>query len=79
MNRSLYTLKTTLQDLPMLTFAWPTVELYNKDSYALHVLTEYLSQGKKAPLNTVLVDDLKLTSSTSMWYWPSELAGQTAT
>jgi zinc protease len=63
--------------LPMLTFAWPTVELYHKDSYALNILTQYLSQGKKAPLNKVLVDDLKLTSSTSMWNWSSELAGQT--
>lgn len=62
--------------LPMLTFAWPTVELYHKDSYALNILTQYLSQGKKAPLNKVLVDDLKLTSSTSMWNWSSELAGQ---
>ncbi|WKD85122.1 putative zinc protease [Polaribacter huanghezhanensis] len=63
--------------LPMLTFAWPTVELYNKDSYALNILTQYLSQGKKAPLNQVLVDDLKLTSSTSMYNRSSELAGQT--
>ncbi|WP_271405752.1 M16 family metallopeptidase [Tenacibaculum soleae] len=62
--------------LPMLTFAWPTVELYHKDSYALDILTEYLSQGKKAPLNKVLVDDLKLTANTSMWNWSSELAGQ---
>ena len=62
--------------LPMLTFAWPTVELYNKDSYALGILTQYLSQGKKAPLNQVLVDDLKLTSSTSMYNRSSELAGQ---
>lgn len=74
-SKSLY-FEDNFARLPMLTFAWPTVELYHKDSYALHVLTEYLSQGKKAPLNTVLVDDLKLTSSTSMWYWPSELAGQ---
>jgi len=62
--------------LPMLTFAWPTVELYHKDSYALDILTQYLSQGKKAPLNKVLVDDLKLTSRASMWNWSSELAGQ---
>ncbi|WP_347172584.1 M16 family metallopeptidase [Polaribacter uvawellassae] len=63
--------------LPMLTFAWPTVELYHKDSYALDILTQYLSQGKKAPLNQVLVDDLKLTSFTSMYNRSSELAGQT--
>lgn len=63
--------------LPMLTFAWPTVELYHKDSYALDILTEYLSQGKKAPLNKILVDNLKLTSNVNMWNWSSELAGQT--
>lgn len=62
--------------LPKLTIAWPTVALYHEDSYALDVLTQYLSQGKKAPLNTILVDSLKLTASTSMWNWSAELAGQ---
>ena len=62
--------------LPMLTFAWPAVELYHKDSYALDILTQYLSQGKNAPLSKVLVDELKLTSFTSMFNWSSELAGQ---
>ena len=62
--------------LPMLTLAWPTVELYHKDVYALDILTEYISQGKKAPLNQILVDDLKLTASTSMGSYTSELAGQ---
>lgn len=74
-SKSLY-FEDNFAKLPMLTFAWPTVELYHEDSYALNILTEYLSQGKKAPLNSVLVDDLKLTSSTSMWNWSSELAGQ---
>ena len=62
--------------LPLLTFAWPTVELYHKDSYALNILTQFLSQGKNAPLSKVLVDDLKLTSFTSMYNRTSELAGQ---
>jgi len=62
--------------LPMLTFAWPAVELYHKDTYAIDILTQYLSQGKNAPLNQVLVDDLKLTSFTSMGTYTSELAGQ---
>jgi zinc protease len=62
--------------LPMLTFAWPTVELYHKDSYALNILTQYLSQGKNAPLSKVLVDDLKLTSFVSMYNRSSEIAGQ---
>jgi|TARA_B110000967_G_scaffold51578_1_gene52798 zinc protease len=63
--------------VPQLTMAWPTVALYHPDSYPLEVLTEYLSSGKSAPLNEVLVDDLKLTSYTSMGGYVSELAGQT--
>jgi zinc protease len=63
--------------VPQLTMVWPTVESYHPDSYALEVLTEYLSNGKSAPLNQVLVDDLKLTSNTSMGSYISELAGQT--
>lgn len=62
--------------LPELTLSWPAVEQYHKDAYALNILTEYLSSGKKAPLNKVLVDDLKLTSSTTMFNYSSELAGQ---
>jgi zinc protease len=62
--------------LPMVTLAWPTVELYNKDTYAINILTQYLSSGKNAPLSKVLVDDLKLTSSTSMGSYTSEVAGQ---
>lgn len=62
--------------LPELTLIWPTVELYHEDSYALDVLTEYLSSGKKAPLNKVLVDDMKVTAYPRMFNWTSELAGQ---
>ena len=62
--------------LPELTYAWATVEQFNPDSYALNVLTEYLSQGKKAPLYQVLVEDKKLTSNVSMFNFDSEIAGQ---
>lgn len=62
--------------LPELTMTWPTVEEYNPDSYALDVLTNYLSGGKEAPLNVVLVDDKKLTSNVRMYNRTSELAGQ---
>ncbi len=62
--------------LPELTLTWPTVELYHEDAYALDVLSQYLSRGKKAPLNKVLVDELKLTSFPRMFSWNSELAGQ---
>jgi zinc protease len=63
--------------VPQLTMVWPTVASYHTDSYPLEVLSEYLTNGKSAPMNQVLIDDLKLTSSTSMFNYISELAGQT--
>ena len=62
--------------LPQLTLTWPAAADYSKDSYALSVLTQYLSEGKKAPLNAVLVDDLKLATNPRMYYNGSELAGE---
>ena len=61
--------------LPQLTMAWPTVEQYHPDSYPLTVLAQYLSQGKKAPLYQVIVENKKLASNTSMFQRESELAG----
>ena len=63
--------------VPQLTLAWPSVAQYDKDSYALEVLTQYLSDGKSAPLNQFLIDDLKLTSNTIMYNYASEIAGET--
>ena len=62
--------------VPQLTMVWPTVESYHADSYALNVLSQYLTDGKSAPLNQVLVDELKLTSNTVMFSRNSELAGE---
>ncbi|WP_299012868.1 pitrilysin family protein [uncultured Polaribacter sp.] len=62
--------------VPQLTMVWPTVESYHKDAYALDVLSEYLTDGKSAPMNQVLIDDLKLTSFTGMFSRNSELAGE---
>lgn len=62
--------------LPELTYAWTSVEQLHPDSYALNVLTNYLSNGKKAPLYQVLVEDKKLTSNVAMFNYNSELAGQ---
>ncbi|MCJ8318796.1 MAG: insulinase family protein [Colwellia sp.] len=61
---------------PELTIIWPTVPKYHADSYALEVLKELLSNGKKAELNKVLIDQLKLTSNVTMFNYESELAGQ---
>ncbi|WP_444998201.1 M16 family metallopeptidase [Aliikangiella sp. IMCC44359] len=63
--------------LPELTITWPTVPLYHPDSYALKVLRQLLSNGKKAALNKLLIDELKLTNQVRMGGYDSELAGQT--
>lgn len=62
--------------VPRLTLVWPTVDEFHPDSYALEVLSEYLSDGKKAPLNEVLIDEQKLTSSLSTFNYGKELAGE---
>ncbi len=62
--------------LPQLTISWPTVPIYHPDSYPLEVLATYLSKGKKAPFNKVLVEDKQLTSKVTMFNSGSELAGQ---
>ena len=61
---------------PRLTMTWPTVYQYHPDSYALRVLSQYLSQGKKAPLYKILVEDEQLTSNVRMFQNSSEIAGQ---
>jgi zinc protease len=63
--------------VPQLTMVWPSVAQYHADSYALEVLAQYLTSGKTAPFNQILVDDLKLTSNTTMYNYTSEVAGQT--
>ncbi len=62
--------------VPELTMVWPTVELYHKDSYALNVLSGYLTRGKNAPFYKVLVEDKQLTSNARMFNRTSEIAGQ---
>ena len=62
--------------LPQLTIAWPSVYAYHPDSYALEVLANYLSKGKKAPLYQSLVENKKLTDKVSMFPYNSEIAGQ---
>ncbi len=62
--------------LPQLTRAYPTVEQYHPDQYALDVLFNYLSQGKKAPLYRVLVEDKKLVPAVNMFHRSEELAGE---
>ncbi len=62
--------------VPQLTMVWPGVELYHPDAYALDVLTEYLTEGKEAPFNEVLTDELKLAPQLYAYSSNSELAGE---
>ena len=61
--------------LPRLTLVWPTVEQYHPDSYALDVLMQYLTDGKRAPLNEVIVDERQLAPRVVGYGYNSELAG----
>lgn len=63
-------------NLPELTLAWPGVPNYDKDAFALDVLTEYLADGKKAPLYKKLVEEKQLTSGVDFYNYNSEIAGQ---
>ena len=62
--------------LPQLTIAWPGVYQYHDDSYALSVLSSYLSRGKAAPLYKSIVEEHQLASNVSLSQYNSEIAGQ---
>ena len=61
---------------PRLTMVWPGVPQYHEDSYALNVLSQYLTNGKKAPLDKVLVQEEQLTGGIGMGGYNSEISGQ---
>ncbi|MEN8815637.1 MAG: pitrilysin family protein [Nonlabens sp.] len=61
---------------PRLGMTWPTVPNYHEDSYALDILGTYLSNGKKAPLNKVVVEGDQLADQAYAYNYTSELAGQ---
>lgn len=62
--------------LPQLNIVWPSVHQYHPDAYSLDVLAMYLSQGKKAPLHKILVEDKQLTDRVGMSQNSFEIAGQ---
>lgn len=62
--------------VPRLTYVWPTVEQYHADSYALEYLASYLTEGKTAPFNEVLVDEAKLSPGLGAFSNVSEIAGE---
>lgn len=61
---------------PKLTITWPTVPNYHIDSYALEILGTYLSNGKKAPLNKVVVEKDQVADQAYAYSYTTELAGQ---
>lgn len=62
--------------VPQLSLTWPTVERFHPDSYALDVLLSYLTEGKEAPLNTVMIDEDRVTTSVDGFHYTKELAGE---
>jgi zinc protease len=58
-----------------LNMVWPTIEQFSDDSYALDILAELLSSGKKAPLYLVLEKDKKFCSKPRARNSSQELAG----
>lgn len=63
--------------LPELRMVWPTVEQYHPDTYPLNILTQLLTNGKKAPFNKILVEQEQLSSNVFMFSQNSEIAGET--
>jgi len=62
--------------LPELRMVFPTVENYNKDSYALQVLGQLLSGSKKSSLYKTIVEEKKLAPNASSYQSSNELAGE---
>ncbi|MDH6358381.1 pitrilysin family protein [Parabacteroides sp. PF5-9] len=63
-------------NMPELTIVYPAPQMYHKDAYALDVLVNLLTQGKKAPLYKEVVEKAKLAPSVSMYNSSMEIAGE---
>jgi zinc protease len=60
---------------PELNMVFPTVESFTDDAYALSLFGQLFSEGKKAPLYKVIVEDQKLAPSVSAFNRSREMAG----
>ncbi|MDH3458315.1 MAG: insulinase family protein [Gemmatimonadota bacterium] len=60
---------------PELNMVFPTVQQFEADAYALGMLGELFSDGKKAPLYKVIVEEEKLAPSVSAYQRSREMAG----
>ena len=61
--------------LPQLTITYPTVEQYHEDSWALQTLGQILSDGKRAPLYKVIVEEKELAPAANAYSRTMEIAG----
>lgn len=73
-TRSVYH-EDNLAQVPELRMTFPTVEEFHPDSYALEALGEILSDGKRAQLYRVIVEEQKLAPDAAAYNSSSELAG----
>ncbi len=75
-NSALLYHEDNFANLPQLAMAWPTVPQYHADSYALDVLAEILSDGKRSAFYQVIVEEEELAPAVRMGNGSSELAGK---
>ena len=68
--------KDNFAKLPELRMVFPTVENYNKDSYALQILGQLLSGSKKSALYKTIVEESKLAPNVGSYQNSNELAGE---
>ncbi|MBO3696909.1 pitrilysin family protein [Roseivirga sp. E12] len=62
-------------NLPDLEMVWPTVEKYHPDMWALDLLGQILTDGKKSALYKVIVEEKKLAPSVFAFNSSNEIAG----
>ncbi|KYG74559.1 zinc protease [Roseivirga ehrenbergii] len=62
-------------NLPDLQMTWPTVEQYHPDYWALNMLGQVLTDGKKSALYKVIVEEKKLAPSVFAYNSSAEIAG----
>lgn len=61
---------------PQLSMVFPTVPEYTKDAYALNLLSDILSDGKKSPLYKVIVEEKKLAPAARAYVYNSEITSE---
>ncbi|MEN6618286.1 MAG: pitrilysin family protein [Rikenellaceae bacterium] len=61
--------------LPQISVDYPTVEAYNKDSYALQYFASLFANGKKSPLYKIVVEEKKLAPFVGAYNMSREVAG----